>query len=186
MSPLTLIENSGLITRAHHVPSPNVDLRPDPDDISLLVIHNISLPPGQFGGGEICALFCNQLDPTQHPFFSEIEGLKVSAHLLIDRQGELTQFVPFHKRAWHAGNSSFSGREQCNDYAIGIELEGTDNTPYTEAQYAMLTDVTALIMQNYPAITSERITGHETISPERKTDPGPAFDWNRYLNSLSS
>ncbi len=184
MSTLTLIDNSGLIAQARHIPSPNFDRRPDPDDISLLVIHNISLPPGQFGGDEICALFCNQLDPTQHPFFLKIAELKVSAHLLIDRQGGLTQFVPFHKRAWHAGDSCFSGRERCNDYAIGIELEGTDNTPYTEAQYAMLTDVTTLIMQHYPAITTERITGHETIAPERKTDPGPAFDWNHYLGML--
>ncbi len=184
MPKLTLIKNSGVIPQARLLLSPNFDLRPDPNDISLLVIHNISLPPGKFGGNEIADFFCNQLDSSQHPFFSEIKEMKVSAHLLIDRKGELSQFVPLHKRAWHAGQSCFLGREQCNDFAIGIELEGSDNTPYTQEQYRVLADVTHLIMQHYPAITCERITGHESISPERKTDPGPAFDWSRYRKSL--
>ncbi len=182
MSKLTLIKNCGIIPQARLLLSPNVDQRPD--EISLLVIHNISLPPGKFGGNEIAEFFCNQLDSSQHPFFSQIKEMKVSAHLLIDRKGELTQFVPLHKRAWHAGQSCFSGRGACNDFAIGIELEGSDNTPYTKEQYTVLAEVTRLIMQHYPAITQERITGHESISPGRKTDPGPAFDWPRYRKSI--
>ncbi|MCF6218401.1 MAG: 1,6-anhydro-N-acetylmuramyl-L-alanine amidase AmpD [Gammaproteobacteria bacterium] len=184
MSKFTLIKNRGVIPQARLLLSPNFDRRPDPDEVSLLVIHNISLPPGKFGGNEIAEFFCNQLDSSRHPFFSQIKDMKVSAHLLIDRKGALTQFVPLHKRAWHAGQSCFAGREECNDFSIGIELEGGDNTPYTKEQYKVLADVTHLIMQHYPAITRERITGHNSISPGRKTDPGPAFDWPRYRKNI--
>jgi AmpD protein len=163
----------------HVAPSPNFDERPD-CPIDLLVIHNISLPPGQFGGPHIKDFFCNQLDCHIHPFFREIENLKVSAHFLIDRDGQVTQFVPLDKRAWHAGASNFSGRQRCNDFSIGIEMEGTDDGPYTEAQYQSLTRLTREIQRHYPAITRERITGHSDISPGRKTDPGPFFDWEKY------
>lgn len=178
-----------LIIRDHRVqgarwcPSPNCNARPA-GEISLLVIHNISLPPGRFGGGYIEALFSNQLDPAAHPFFAEIAGLEVSAHLLIDRQGQMTQFVPFDRRAWHAGRSCYRGRQACNDFSIGIELEGTDDTPYTDAQYRTLTAVTRALLACYPALDVGRIVGHSDIAPGRKTDPGPAFDWPRFLQAV--
>lgn len=172
-----------LICEAEYLPSPNANERPD-GEISLLVIHNISLPPGQFGGGHVTELFTNRLDPSAHPFFKEIEGLEVSAHMLIERDGGMTQFVPFDRRAWHAGQSCFDGREACNDFAIGIELEGTDDQPYTDAQYSQLAAVTRALLSEYPELTPERITGHSDIAPGRKTDPGPAFDWVRYRASL--
>lgn len=167
-------------------PSENFNARPDPDAVSLLVIHNISLPPGQFGGDYIEQFFTNCLDHSQHPFFKEIEGLQVSAHFLIKRTGAVIQFVPLNQRAWHAGCSSHQGQENCNDFSIGIELEGTDHTPYTEAQYQALVQLTHQIQQYYPAITSDRITGHSDIAPERKTDPGAAFDWQKYKDSLKA
>ena len=176
--------DQGWISVATVVASPNTDLRPDEADISLLVIHNISLPPGQFGGCHVAELFTNTLDPTSHPYFTEIADLKVSAHLLIDRQGAVTQFVPFHRRAWHAGVSHFDGRSACNDYSIGIELEGTDSEPYTDQQYACLGQVTQCLMAEYPALTAKRIRGHSDIAPSRKTDPGPAFDWQRFTGLL--
>lgn len=171
------------IRGARFLPSPNCNERPE-GEISLLVIHNISLPPGQFGGGQIEALFTNRLDWDAHPFFNEIRGLEVSAHLLIDRAGTLTQFVPFDRRAWHAGRSCFQGREACNDFSIGIELEGTDELPYTESQYECLIQVTRALLKTYPKLTPERIQGHCHIAPGRKTDPGPAFDWPRFLSAL--
>ncbi|MBP0047542.1 1,6-anhydro-N-acetylmuramyl-L-alanine amidase AmpD [Marinobacterium sp. AK62] len=171
------------IREAEYVPSPNCNERPE-GEVSLLVIHNISLPPGQFGGGHVAELFTNRLDPEAHPFFREIEGMEVSAHLLIERDGRMIQFVPFDRRAWHAGQSCFDGREACNDFAIGIELEGTDDTPYTDAQYQVLSAVTRALLAYYPGLTPERITGHEHIAPGRKTDPGPAFDWHRFRASL--
>ena len=176
--------DQGWLSVATVVASPNADLRPDEADISLLVIHNISLPPGQFGGGHVAELFTNTLDPTSHPYFTEIADLKVSAHLLIDRQGAVTQFVPFHRRAWHAGVSHFDGRSACNDYSIGIELEGTDTEPYADQQYACLGQVTQCLMAEYPALTAKRIRGHSDIAPSRKTDPGPAFDWQRFTGLL--
>ena len=176
--------DQGWISTATVVASPNADLRPDESDINLLVIHNISLPPGQFGGGHMAELFTNTLDPTSHPYFAEIADLKVSAHLLIDRQGLVTQFVPFHQRAWHAGVSEFDGRSACNDYSIGIELEGTDTEPYTDQQYACLGQVTQCLMAEYPALTAKRIRGHSDIAPGRKTDPGTAFDWQRFTGLL--
>ena len=172
--------SSGWLEETRHSPSPNFNERPEGCEISLLVIHNISLPPGEFGGSWIDDLFHNRLDPGAHPYFREIQGLEVSAHCLIRRDGEIIQYVPFHKRAWHAGDSSFCGTGNCNDFSIGIELEGTDEEPFTDAQYASLATLTAAIRECYPAITDERIVGHSDIAPERKTDPGPAFDWERY------
>ena len=159
-------------------PSPNFNERPSADDVSLLVIHNISLPPGQFGTPYVCDLFLNQLDLKADPWFACLEGLKVSAHFLIDRHGHITQFVSCDARAWHAGVSSFNGREQCNDFSIGIELEGTDTLPYTEAQYQRLSTLTKCLQKRYPLRSA---TGHCDIAPGRKTDPGPSFDWRRFL-----
>ncbi|MFW5824082.1 MAG: 1,6-anhydro-N-acetylmuramyl-L-alanine amidase AmpD [Marinobacter sp.] len=174
---IAALRTSGRVPAARWCPSPNFGPRPDGDDISLLVIHNISLPPEQFGGPYIEDFFCDRLDTSAHPYFREIAGMTVSAHLLIRRDGELLQFVSLRDRAWHAGRSVFCGREECNDYSIGIELEGADQVPYTEAQYRQLASVTRDIMAAWPAITEDRIAGHSDIAPGRKTDPGPAFDW---------
>ena len=176
--------DTGLVRGATYIASPNCDERPDPDDISLLVIHGISLPPGEFGGSWITDLFCNRLDPQAHPYFATIHGQKVSSHLLIRRNGEVLQYVPLPCRAWHAGQSSFEGRERCNDFSIGVELEGADETPYEEAQYRHLAALAHLIMTEYPSITDDRIVGHSDIAPGRKTDPGPAFDWARFRQIL--
>ena len=173
----------GLLEGARFIPSPNYDERP-PIPVDVLVIHNISLPPGEFGGHDIERLFCNTLDFSGHPFYREIDGLKVSAHALIQRDGEIIQFVPFQKRAWHAGVSRCEGRERVNDFSIGIELEGTDTVPFEDAQYQALSELTHALMHAYPGITRERIYGHAEIAPERKTDPGPHFDWVRYRASI--
>jgi len=178
--------DQGWLDQVNQVISPNNDIRPDINDISLLVIHNISLPPEQFGGPYIAQLFSNCLDPNEHTYFKEIYQLKVSSHLLIDREGKITQFVPFHKRAWHAGVSTYEGRNGCNDFSIGIELEGADHIPYTEVQYNILAAVTRQIIVSYPLINAERIVGHSDIAPGRKTDPGPAFDWQKYRQLLLS
>lgn len=175
----------GWLNRAKKLESPNADPRPDANDISLLVIHNISLPPAQFGGSYIEQLFSNNLNPDDHPYFRDIYKLQVSSHLLIDRQGNITQFVPFDQRAWHAGVSEFDGRQRCNDFSIGIELEGTDDIGYTDIQYSVLAQVSQQIMAQYPTITSNRVVGHSDIAPERKTDPGQAFDWQRYKQLLN-
>lgn len=175
---------TGLLHGARQCPSPNYNDRPDPADISLLVIHGISLPPEQFGSDDIDRFFTNCLEPDRHPYFQEICALQVSAHLLIRRDGEVVQYVPFHQRAWHAGESEFDGRTNCNDFSIGIELEGTDELPYEPAQYAQLQNVIRLLQQAYPAIRPERIVGHCDIAPGRKTDPGPAFDWSRLMAGL--
>lgn len=175
--------DEGWINPARRVASPNFGPRPDPQDISLLVIHNISLPPGQFDGDCIEALFCNRLDWDAHPYFQEIRGLEVSSHLLIRRSGELLQFVSFEERAWHAGRSEFCGRNECNDFSIGIELEGTDDLAYEEKQYQVLAQVTGALLDAYPGLSQRDIVGHNEIAPGRKTDPGPAFDW-RYYRSL--
>lgn len=180
----TFSVNKGTLAGATFCASPNFNQRPRNTEISLLVIHNISLPPGQFGGGEIEAFFCNRLDASQDPYFETICDMTVSAHLLIDREGGVTQFVNFDARAWHAGKSLFEGRAECNDFSLGIELEGEDNTPYTDEQYQGLALVTRAIMQAYPAITPDRIIGHCDIAPGRKTDPGSAFDWPRYKSVL--
>jgi AmpD protein len=169
---------------AQRVQSPNHSERPVDTEISLLVIHNISLPPGQFGGPWISDLFCNQLSPDFHPYFAGIWELRVSSHLLIRRDGDVLQYVPFNRKAWHAGKSEFEGRAECNEFSIGIELEGTDEQPFTDFQYERLQLVTQLLLVAYPALTPERITGHSDIAPGRKTDPGPCFDWSRYRQAL--
>ena len=160
--------------------SPNFDDRPQAEDISLIVIHCISLPPGEFDNDCIDQLFCNQLNPDGHPYFKEIHQLTVSSHVLITRIGEITQYVPFDKRAWHAGQSSYQGRERCNDFSIGIELEGTETIAYTEAQYSRLAAVVKTLLLAYLGLSSERITGHSDIAPGRKTDPGESFDWQKF------
>lgn len=174
-----------LIEGARILPSPNCSERSDPGNISLLVIHNISLPPGEFGTGCIDQLFTNCLDPSSHPYFAEISSLQVSAHLLIDRAGLITQYVPFDLKAWHAGESCFQGQDNCNEFSIGIELEGTDEQPFADAQYDTLLQVTAALLGAYPGLTTERIVGHSDIAPGRKTDPGPYFDWAKYRDSLN-
>ena len=171
--------NSHLIIGANVVESPNCDNRPDGAVVDLLVIHNISLPPGEFGGGYVHALFQNKLDPSIHPYFEEIKGMKVSSHLLIERDGALTQFVPFNQRAWHAGQSCFEGRDGCNDFSIGIELEGADDVPFTDVQYDVLNAVILCLQTTYPGLYKNHIVGHCDIAPGRKTDPGPAFDWGK-------
>ena len=178
------LQNEDGLEPVRHCASPNYNQRPPATAVDLLVIHNISLPPGQFGGGNVEALFCNRLDCAADPAFVELQGLEVSAHVLIDRVGAITQFVSLHDRAWHAGQSCFQGRTDCNDFSIGIELEGTDALPYTDAQYAQLARLTRLLCDYFPALMPARIVGHSDIAPERKTDPGPAFDWARYKQQL--
>ncbi|GAB2907567.1 1,6-anhydro-N-acetylmuramyl-L-alanine amidase AmpD [Rheinheimera gaetbuli] len=171
-------------------PSPHCDERPAGERISLLVIHNISLPAGEFAHqpehSYVDALFMGTLDCTADISFAGLQGVRVSAHCVIWRDGRIFQYVPFAKRAWHAGVSQFAGRERCNDFSIGIELEGTDNLPYTEQQYQSLIQLTCFLCQQYPAITPDRITGHSDIAPGRKTDPGIAFDWMRYRSAIQS
>ncbi len=161
---------------ARWLPSPNQDARPHGVQPQLVVVHGISLPPAQFGGPWVDDLFTNRLNPQEHPYFAQIVHLRVSAHLLIDRQGRITQYVAFNRRAWHAGLSRWCGLERCNDFSIGIELEGTDWQPYTAAQYRCLEQVLPLLAQHYPI---EGIAGHSEIAPGRKTDPGAAFAWHR-------
>jgi AmpD protein len=177
------IENHWLRS-CRHCHSPNQSARPEGGPIDLLVIHNISLPPGEFGTGCVDQLFCNQLDPARHSSFPELMELRVSAHLLIDRSAEITQFVSFDRKAWHAGISRFSGRENCNDFSIGIELEGTDDRAYTESQYSVLIQITRLLVREYPLIAPDRIVGHSDIAPGRKTDPGSSFDWRRFRDGI--
>ncbi|AMK76551.1 MULTISPECIES: 1,6-anhydro-N-acetylmuramyl-L-alanine amidase AmpD [Methylomonas] len=174
------------LNSASQVASPNCDDRPDPDDISLLVIHCISLPPEQFEGEYIDQLFCNDLNPSAHPYFQEIHQLRVSAHLLIRRDGSIRQYVPFNRRAWHAGVSKYQDRERCNDFSIGIELEGAINLAYTDIQYRRLADVCRALLTNYPQLSNQRIVGHSDIAPDRKTDPGPFFDWHHFHELLDS
>ncbi|MAD71686.1 MAG: 1,6-anhydro-N-acetylmuramyl-L-alanine amidase AmpD [Alcanivorax sp.] len=169
------------VDQARKVPSPNFNARPDPEDISLVVIHNISLPPEEFGGPQVEAFFQNRLDPSEHPYFEEIRDLKVSSHFLIRRDGELVQFVACDQRAWHAGVSRWRDRDNCNDFALGIELEGADHIPFEDAQYRSLRDLLDTLIAHYPGLSEDTITGHEHIAPGRKTDPGPAFDWTRLL-----
>jgi AmpD protein len=168
---------SGWLGLARRVPSPNCDERPPQVLPDLIVVHGISLPPGEFGGPWIDQLFTNSLPADGHPFFADVAGLRVSAHLLIRRTGELVQYVPFHLRAWHAGVSRWEGRERCNDYSIGIELEGTDTTQYEVAQYTALARAIIALCDAYPSLTIDRIVGHSDVAPGRKTDPGIAFDW---------
>ena len=167
-------------------PSPNADDRPGDVEVDLLVIHGISLPPGEFGGGHIRELFLNRLDPAAHRYFASIAQLRVSAHLLIHRDGSAVQFVALDRRAWHAGVSQFCGRERCNDFSIGIELEGCDEVPYSDAQYRRLDELTRDIRSLFPAIGADRIVGHSDIAPGRKTDPGACFDWGRYRRLIAA
>ena len=175
----------GILEEAHYMPSPNYDTRPTDAVVSALVIHAISMPPGEYGGTDIERLFCNNLDFACHPFYGKIDGLTVSAHLLIRRNGQVVQFVPFPARAWHAGASTLEGRACVNDFSIGIEMEGSDHAPFEEAQYGALVEVTRALQAAYPGITPERIVGHADIAPERKTDPGPYFNWSRYRHALA-
>ncbi len=182
-TPFSIDIATGLLTTIRYQPSPHHDERPEATTIDMIVIHNISLPPGQFGSSAVEDFFCGELDTRAHPYFSHLAAVKVSAHLFVKRDGTLIQFVPFTKRAWHAGESFFAGKSRCNDFSIGIELEGTDDKPYEKIQYQQLAQVLALLMRAYPAITPERIVGHVDIAPTRKTDPGPAFDWD-YLKGI--
>lgn len=168
---------NGWLVGARRVASPNHDARPVGVAVDTLVVHGITLPPGHFGRGQVDALFTNCLDATAHPYYAAIAHLRVSAHLLIERSGRISQYVSFDARAWHAGRSAFDGRDAVNDFGIGIELEGTDDCPYAPAQYAALAAAAAALIDHYPALTPARIVGHSDIAPGRKTDPGPAFDW---------
>ncbi len=180
---MSIDSETGRLAEVPFLPSPHCDARPEGMLPDLIVVHGITLPPGAFGGPWIDDLFMGRLDPSRHPYFASIVHLRVSAHLLIRRDGAVTQYVPFHLRAWHAGVSSFAGRQRCNDFSIGIELEGTDDAPYAEAQYASLTRVIAALQQAYPSLRA--MTGHEDIAPGRKTDPGPGFDWARLERALA-
>ena len=170
------LDASGWLPGARHLPSPNCDARPEGAAIELIVIHNISLPPGVFDGDAVIDLFTNRLDWDAHPYYQGIRGLEVSAHFFIRRDGSLIQFVPCTLRAWHAGASNWQGRERCNDFSIGIELEGTDDLPFTDAQYATLVPLLATLKTAYPI---QAVVGHSDIAPGRKTDPGPHFVWQR-------
>jgi len=178
--------NNGWLDQQACILSANCDERPEGTEIDLVVIHGISLPEGEFGASYIEALFTNQLDPDAHPSFCDICDLRVSAHVLIDRKGRLTQFVPFHQRAWHAGESCFNERMRCNDFSIGIELEGCDEVPYEAVQYQVLSSLLKTLMKVYPGIKRDRIVGHCDIAPGRKTDPGPAFSWQQLYTQLDS
>tara|TARA_B100001250_G_scaffold84946_1_gene70186 strand:- start:3359 stop:3904 length:546 start_codon:yes stop_codon:yes gene_type:complete len=174
-----------ILDQAEFIESPNFSKRPKGLEPDLLVIHNISLPPGEFGGSYIIDFFQNRLNHSLHPFFKEISDLRVSSHLFISRDGKVIQFVGFQKKAWHAGLSEYKGRKECNDFSIGIELEGTDKEVYTNEQYSTLIEVTNCLIISYPRISKDRIVGHSDIAPQRKTDPGESFDWAKYINSLN-
>ena len=178
--------SAGWLSAARRVDSPNYNPRPASSPPELIVVHGISLPPGCYGGGEIESFFCNTLNADDHPYFGEIIDLRVSAHFLICRSGALLQFVDTDSRAWHAGVSRWKGRENCNDFSIGIELEGCDHEPYAEPQYAMLNRLIRALRNQYPLIQHDAIVGHCEIAPGRKTDPGPAFDWSRVLGSSAN
>lgn len=177
--------NNGWLLEAEHQASPHFTPRDNNQDISLLVVHNISLPPGKFGGSYITDLFLGKLNPEADEYFKEIYHLEVSAHCLIRRDGHVIQYVSFDDKAWHAGVSNFNGRERCNDFSIGIELEGTDTTPYTNAQYQQLVSLVKKLQECYPLISHNNIVGHCDIAPQRKTDPGEAFDWSFFKAQLN-
>jgi AmpD protein len=174
------VNAQGLLSGCEYIPSPNCDDRPA-GTIELLVIHNISLPPGEFGGDAVQRFFTNTLDPAAHPYYATIAEMKVSAHFFVRRDGRIIQFVPCLQRAWHAGESCWQGAFRCNDFSLGIELEGTDESPFTDAQYAALNRLTTALRTAYPI---RGIAGHSDIAPQRKTDPGPCFDWARFLAGL--
>lgn len=182
---MQLTSDGAWVENARRVLSPNCDERPADGDIDLIVVHGISLPPGEYGGPWIDDLFVNRLDADAHPYFAAIADLRVSTHVLIRRDGELVQYVPFTRRAWHAGQSCFRGRQACNDFSIGIELEGDDETPYEPLQYRHLAELITLLRERFPAIGDDAIVGHCDIAPGRKTDPGPAFDWQCLASLLA-
>ena len=175
------IDAAGLLDTAQFIASPNCDERPTSTEISLLVIHNISLPPNEFSGQGVIDLFTNRIDPQAHPYYQSLQGLKVSAHFFVRRDGTIIQFVSCNDRAWHAGVSNWQGKDRCNDYSIGIELEGSDITPFTDTQYEVLITLTQCLCNQYPI---QHIAGHSDVAPGRKTDPGPCFDWERYDSGL--
>jgi AmpD protein len=177
-----MVDAAGRVDAARYLASPNCDERPPGEAVTLLVIHNISLPPGEFGGDGVVRLFTNELDDAAHPYFRTLAGVRVSAHFLIRRSGELLQFVPCTKRSWHAGKSAWCGRSRCNDFSIGIELEGADDVAYAEPQYRVLAQLTRALQSAYPIVD---IAGHCDIAPARKTDPGPSFDWPRFRSSIA-
>ncbi|MEM6986511.1 MAG: 1,6-anhydro-N-acetylmuramyl-L-alanine amidase AmpD [Pseudomonadota bacterium] len=179
-----LDDSTGALRSARQCPSPNADARPQGQEPELVVVHGISLPPGEFGGPYIDQLFCNRLDHTAHAYFESLVGLRVSAHALIRRDGTLVQYVPLHRRAWHAGLSEFDGRAGCNDFSIGFELEGCDALAYTHAQYRCLAALCRLLQSRWPRISRSRIVGHSDIAPGRKTDPGDAFDWSMLMREM--
>jgi len=179
MHTLTIDGSTGLLLGTRQVLSPHFDARPSDTEPSLIVVHGISLPAGEFGGPWVDRLFCGNLPAEAHPGFAEVAALRVSAHVVIRRDGVATQYVPFCARAWHAGRSSYQGREACNDFSVGIELEGTDELAYTDAQYETLAALVRALCDAYPSLSRERLAGHSDIAPGRKTDPGPAFDWPR-------
>jgi AmpD protein len=182
---MQLTKDGAWLVDARHVLSPNCDDRPADSEISLIVVHGISLPPGEYGGPWIDDLFTNRLDHDAHPYFAGIKDLRVSSHVLIRRDGELVQYVPFTRRAWHAGQSCFRGRQACNDFAIGIELEGQDDVPYADVQYQRLAELITVLRRRFPAIRADSIVGHSDIASGRKTDPGAAFDWPRLKTLLA-
>ena len=182
-APRFLVDIGGMCAGADWIPSPNCDARPEDAPISLVVIHGISLPPGEFGGEWITDLFLDRLHPGAHPYFAGLAGVRVSAHFLVRREGEVIQYVPCELRAWHAGKSAWKGRERCNDFSIGIELEGTDYWPYTDAQYDSLAELTRALFDRYGPLD---LAGHSDIAPGRKTDPGPHFDWPRYRAAIGA
>jgi N-acetyl-anhydromuramoyl-L-alanine amidase len=172
--------DTGLLVGVRQVLSPHCDERPSGSVPELLIVHGITLPPGEFGGPWIDRLFTGTLPPDAHPYFRGLADLRASAHVLIRRAGEMAQYVPFGARAWHAGKSGYQGRSDCNDFSIGVELEGTDDTPYTDAQYAALAALTAALLAAYPSLAARAIVGHSDVAPGRKTDPGPSFEWPRF------
>lgn len=178
------VDGLGWLEGIQRIPSPNWDERPAGEATSLLVVHNISLPPGEFGGPGVAELFTNRLDPAAHPYYRSIHGQRVSAHFFVRRDGALIQFVPCSKRAWHAGASSWKGRPRCNDFSIGVELEGTDDLPYTDLQYERLAALIVCLRRAYPDLVD--LAGHADIAPGRKTDPGPHFDWERLRSSFAA
>jgi AmpD protein len=185
-TPLRIDAATGLLAGARQVLSPHFDQRPAGVLPQLLVVHGISLPPGQFGGPWIDRLFTGALPADQHPFFREIQGLIASAHALIRRDGQIVQYVPFGARAWHAGQSAHRGRTGCNDFSIGVELEGTDSTPYTDEQYQALAALTQALLATYPSLSKQEIVGHSDVAPGRKSDPGPSFEWARFRGLLDA
>ena len=182
---MNINKQTGLLDGVDYQASPNQDERPDCDDISGIVIHSISLPPGEFGGGWINDLFLNQLNPSAHPYFEQITDLKVSAHALIRRDGEVVQYVPFSQRAWHAGESNWDGVNCCNDFTIGIELEGCDDQYFELQQYEQLSELVIALCEAYPKLNTRQIRGHSQIAPGRKTDPGPYFDWDKLYGLMA-